>query len=171
MIDIVNGRESMHIGILSDTHGNRRTVNLALADLRDRGVTTILHCGDIDDPETVTLFRGFTTHFVFGNCDYDKAALREAMSDIGATLHDSFGSVEIEGVKLAFTHGDDKVLMRDVERTGYYDFLFYGHTHQAEEHRTGPTRVINPGALHRARPKTFIVLDLESHNVVSVAVE
>ncbi len=161
----------MHIGILSDTHGNRRTVNLALAELRDRGVTTILHCGDVDDPETVTSFRGFTTHFVFGNCDYDKAALREAMADIGATLHDSFGSVEIEGIKLAFTHGDDKLLMRDVERSGYYDFLFYGHTHQAEEHRTGPTRVINPGALHRARPKTFIVLDLESRNVESVTVE
>ena len=161
----------MHIGILSDTHGNRRTVNLALAELRDRGVTTILHCGDIDDPETVELFRGFTIHFVFGNCDYDKAALREAMAHIGATLHDSFGSVEIEGVRLAFTHGDDKHLMRDVERSGYYDFLFYGHTHQAEEHRTGPTRVINPGALHRARPKTFIVLDLESRNVEQVTVE
>ena len=161
----------MHIGVISDTHGNRRTVNLALAELRDRRVTTVLHCGDIDDPETVTLFRGFTTHFVFGNCDYDKAALREAMSDIGATLHDSFGSVEIEGVKLAFTHGDDKLLMRDVERSGYYDFLFYGHTHQAEEHLTGPTRVINPGALHRARPKTFIMLDLDSRNVESVTVE
>lgn len=161
----------MHIGILSDTHGNRRTVSLALAELRERGVTTVLHCGDIDDPETVTFFHGFTAHFVFGNCDYDKAALREAMADIGATLHESFGSVEIEGVKLAFTHGDDKLLMRDVERSGYYDFLFYGHTHQAEEHRTGPTRVINPGALHRARPKTFIVLDLESRNVESVTVE
>ena len=161
----------MHIGILSDTHGNRRTVNLALAELRDRGVTTVLHCGDIDDPETVVLFRAFTMHFVFGNCDYDKAALREAMADIGATLHESFGSIEIEGVKLAFTHGDDKLLMRDVERSGYYDFLFYGHTHQAEEHRTGPTRVINPGALHRARPKTFIVLDLDSREVEQVTVE
>jgi putative phosphoesterase len=171
MIDMVNGRATMRIGIVSDTHGNRRTVNLALADLRDRGVTTLLHCGDIDDPETVALFRGFTTHFVFGNCDHDKAELREAMAEIGATLHESFGSVEIEGVKLAFLHGDDARMLRDVERSGYYDFLFYGHTHQAEEHRTGPTRVINPGALQRARPKTFIVLDLESRQVESVAVE
>jgi predicted phosphodiesterase len=48
----------MHIGILSDTHGNRLMVNLALAELRERGITTVLHCGDIDDPETVALFRG-----------------------------------------------------------------------------------------------------------------
>lgn len=161
----------MRIGILSDTHGNRLMVHLALAELRQRSITTILHCGDIDDPETVELFRGFTMHFVFGNCDIDKAPLRAAMADIGATLHEHFGSVELEGVKLAFTHGDDKTLMRDVERSGYYDFLFYGHTHQAEEHRSGPTRIINPGALHRARPKTFIVLNLASREVESVTVE
>jgi putative phosphoesterase len=161
----------MRIGIVSDTHGNRRMVTRALAELRERGITTILHCGDIDDPETVETFRGFTMHFVFGNCDIDKGALRAAMADIGATLHDHFGSVELEGIKLAFIHGDKATLLRDVERSGYYDFLFYGHTHQAEEHRSGPTRVITPGALHRARPKTFIVLDLDSREVEPVMVE
>jgi predicted phosphodiesterase len=49
--------------------------------------------------------------------------------------------------------------------------VFYGHTHQAAEHRTGKTRVINPGALHRARPKTFVVLDLATGEVESVVVE
>ncbi len=161
----------MRIGIVSDTHGNRLMVNLALAELRQRGITTILHCGDIDDAETVGLFRGFTMHFVFGNCDIDKAELRAAMADIGATLHDHFGSIELEGVKIAFTHGDDKAVMRDVERSGYYDFMFYGHTHQAEERQSGPTRIINPGALHRARPKTFVVLDLGSREVESVTVQ
>lgn len=161
----------MRIGIVSDTHGNHRMVSRALAELRERGITIVLHCGDIDDPETVEMFRGYTAHFVFGNCDIDKGVLREAMNDIGATLHDHFGSIELDGVKLAFTHGDDKNVMRDVERSGYYDFLFYGHTHQAAEHPSGPTRVINPGALHRARPKTFIVLDLGSREVESVTVE
>lgn len=160
----------MRIGIVSDTHGNRLMVNLALAELRQRGITTVLHCGDIDDAETVALFRGFTMHFVFGNCDLDKEELRAAMADIGATLHDHFGSLELEGVKLAFLHGDDSRMLRDVERSGHYDFLFHGHTHQAEEHRSGPTRVINPGALHRARPKTFVVLDLNSREVEPVTV-
>lgn len=161
----------MRIGILSDTHGNRSMVARALTELQARGITTLLHCGDIDDPETVQMFDGFTAHFVFGNCDIDRAELRQAMNAVGATLHESFGSVEMDGVKLAFTHGDNAHLLRDVERSGYYDFLFYGHTHQAEEHRTGPTRIINPGALHRARPKTFVVLDLESREIESVTVE
>lgn len=161
----------MHIGIVSDTHGNRLMVRRALTELRERGISTLLHCGDIDDPQTVAMFHGFTAHFVFGNCDIDRAALRDAMNAIGATLHDSFGSVEWEGVKLAFTHGDNPPLMRDVERSGYYDFLFYGHTHQAEEHRSGSTRIVNPGALHRARPKSFVVLDLGSREIESVTVE
>jgi putative phosphoesterase len=160
----------MKIGIVSDTHARHATAEEALAELRRRGVTTVLHCGDIDDPETVELFRGLDAHFVFGNCDWERAALREAMTSIGATLHEPFGNLELDGVRLAFVHGDDHDLLRDLERSGAFDFLFYGHTHLAEEHHAGPTRVINPGALHRARPKTFAVLDLATRAVESVIV-
>jgi len=161
----------MKIGVVSDTHSRHATVSRALAELRDRGVTTVLHCGDIEDPETILLFRGLTAHFVFGNCDWDRDGVRTAAAEIGATLHESFGHVEIAGRKIAFLHGDDKRLMRDVEHSGAYDFLFYGHTHQPEEHLTGPTRVINPGALHRANPKRFIVLDLPGGAIEPVEVE
>jgi putative phosphoesterase len=159
----------MKIGILSDSHGRLGTVTEALAELRDRGIDTLLHCGDIDDPPTVQLFRGFSAHFVFGNCDTDRDELRQAMAEVGATLHEPFGHVELEGANIAFVHGDDAALLRDLERSDAFDFLFYGHTHAAEEHRTGRTRVINPGALHRARVKTFVVLDLKTHAVESVA--
>jgi putative phosphoesterase len=162
---------AMRIGILSDTHSRYLTVETALAQLQNRGINYLLHCGDIEDAETVWLFQGFTTHFVFGNCDSERASLRQAIHGIGETLHEPFGSLELEGVKIAFMHGDDKRLMSQVEDSGRYDFLFYGHTHQAREHRTGPTRVINPGALHRARPKTFVVLDLPTGAIESVQVD
>ena len=158
----------MKVAILSDTHGRQVTVGLALGQIRDRGITTVLHCGDIDDPETVALFRGLDAHFVFGNCDHDKEELRRAIEGAGATLHGHWGNLELGGLEIAFLHGDDPCLFREVEQSGHFDYLFYGHTHQAGEHRTGPTRVINPGALHRARPKTFVVLDLESGQVESV---
>jgi uncharacterized protein len=161
----------MKIAVVSDTHSRHTTVSQVLAELQVRGVTTVIHCGDIEDPETVLFFRGLTIHFVFGNCDGDKTGLRTAMAEAGAILHENFGHVEIAGRKLAFLHGDDKRLFHDVEYSGAYDFLFYGHTHQAEEHLTGSTRVINPGALHRARPKQFIVLDLPDGLVEPVEVE
>jgi putative phosphoesterase len=159
----------MH-SILSDTHSRHAPVQLALQLLRDAGVSVVLHCGDIEDPETVELFRGFTAHFVLGNCDWDRVALRRAMGDIGATLHEPFGNLELDGVTLAFVHGDDKRLFHDLEVSDAFDFLFYGHTHVAEEHRSGKTRVINPGALHRARPKTLVVLDLVTGTLEPVVV-
>ena len=160
----------MRIGILSDTHSRHATVRTALQLLRDRGIGFVLHCGDIEDAETVELFRGFTAHFVFGNCDWERDSLRNAVVGIGATLHEPFGNLEQDGVKIAFLHGDDKRLLSDVEHSDYFDFLFYGHTHQPAEHRTGTTRVINPGALHRARPKTLVVLDLATGAIESVRV-
>src|SRR5437868_2638573 len=145
----------MRIAILSDTHGRTETEAKALAVLRERGIDTVIHCGDIDDADTVRLFADFTAHFVYGNCDaWDRDGLRRAIRTIGATLHEPFGDLELEGKKIAFLHGDDQRLLHDVEHSEHFDYLFYGHTHQAAERRTGPTRVINPGALHRARPKT-----------------
>jgi putative phosphoesterase len=161
----------MLIGIVSDTHSRLATVARAVSLLRERGVTTVLHCGDIEAPSVVELFRGLDTHFVFGNCDGDRDGLRKAIADAGLRLHEPFGDLELSGAKLAFLHGDDWHLKQDVEQSGHFDYLFYGHTHHAEEHRTGETRVFNPGALHRARPKTFLLLDLAAGTTESVVVE
>src|ERR671935_1129587 len=119
----------MRIGIVSDTHSHYRTVAVALRLLREQRVECVLHCGDIADGETVRLFQGLPTHFVYGNCDWDRDELRAAIQETGAMLHEPFGSLELGGRKIAWTHGDDKRLFRNLENSGLYDFLFYGHTH------------------------------------------
>jgi putative phosphoesterase len=139
-----------------------------VAEIARRGVRTVLHCGDIEDPETVRLFAGLDAHFVFGNCDYYLDNLRRAMAEIGATLHEDCGHLEVDGRKLAFLHGHDKSLLQELEDSGQFDYLFHGHTHVAADRRNGPTRVINPGALHRAKPKTLVVLDLATGAAESV---
>src|SRR6516164_5374268 len=159
----------MRIAILSDTHSRHATVETVLKRIDEIGVELILHCGDIEDADTVWLFPG-NTHFVFGNCDSERTSLRQAIHGIGATLHEPFGKLELDGTRIAFIHSDDKKLFEKLETSGQFDYLFYGHTHVAREHRTGKTRVINPGALHRARPKTFIILDLATGAVESVPV-
>ncbi len=158
----------MRIAILSDTHSRHATVEIALRMIDERGVELILHCGDIEDADTVWLFPG-NTHFVFGNCDSERISLRQAIHGIGGTLHEPFGEMELDGNRIAFIHSDDKKLFEKLETSGQFDFLFYGHSHMAKEHKTGPTRVINPGALHRARPKTFAILDLERGEVDSIS--
>ena len=160
----------MQIGIISDTHSRHQIVEEALDLLRGRRIGFVLHCGDIDDSDTVQLFRDFQTHFVLGNCDWDKPALTRAIKESGGHFHEQFGSLELEGRKIAWIHGDDSRLFRDIENSGHYDFLFYGHSHHAEQHRAGPTLVVNPGALHRVKQKTFVILDLTSGKIESVRV-
>jgi uncharacterized protein len=162
----------MKLGIVSDTHGKVDTVEVALRLLRERGAGLLIHCGDIDDADTVRAFAGWTVHFVWGNCDsvHDRPAMETAMHAIGATLHPSFGHLELEGRSIAWTHGDNQALFRDLERSDGYDYLFYGHTHVAERHRTGKTLVANVGALYRAKPRSCGVLDLTSGELEAVIV-
>ena len=151
----------MRIAILSDTHSRYATIEAALQLIEGHKVELLIHCGDIDDAEAVWLFPP-NTHFVFGNCDTDRASIRQAVHGIGATLYEPFGRLEVPGANIAWLHGDDHALMREVESSGRFDYLFYGHSHVAAERRVQNTRVINPGALHRVRQKTFLILDVDS---------
>jgi putative phosphoesterase len=180
----------MRVGVVSDTHDRTARVQAALAMLRQRGVALVLHCGDIESVETVRLFADFPTHFVLGNWDgdwisgvncgraprapdgrkRDASRLRLAIEEIGGTLHEPWGELELEGHQIAWVHGNDRTLLRELERSGCYDYLFYGHTHVAERHLTGRTLVVNPGAMFKAQAVRFAILDLASGEVESVDV-
>jgi len=160
----------MRIAVISDTHSRTVSVQAALAIIAERRVEAIIHCGDIADAATARLFPAHT-HFVYGNTDYDRAGIAKAVADVGATWHGAWGQLEVAGLSLAFTHGDDHHLLEELEHADTFDFLFHGHTHIAREHRTGKTRVINPGALQRVVTRTFIILELPGGVVESVTVE
>ena len=150
----------MKIGVISDTHGHVGHAETALELLRKEHVAAVLHCGDIGSTDIIPLLADWPAHFVFGNVDHDHAELRNAIIDAGQTCHNRFGTLELEGRKLAFLHSDDGLLFRQTIRSGEYDLVCYGHTHEAEQHLVGPTLVLNPGALYRANPHSFAVVDL-----------
>jgi len=160
----------MLIAVISDTHDRTSSVQTAVEIMAERGVELIVHCGDICAGDTVRLFPAHT-HFVFGNCDYDRVEIERAIADIGATLHGAWGHLDLAGHSLAFTHGDDRHLLHELEHADTFDFLFHGHTHIAKEHRTGKTRVVNPGALQHVAQRTFILLELPSGEVETITVD
>lgn len=160
----------MRIGIVSDTHDRSETVSEALRLLAEQRVELILHCGDIESPQTVSLFKDIPTHFVFGNWDRDRARLTAAIKAIKGTSYESFGAMELAGKRIAWLHSHERNKLRDLEYSNYFDFIFYGHTHMREQHRTGKTLVANPGALFRANPKTCVVLDVISGELKPIIV-
>ena len=160
----------MLIAVLSDSHSNYANIELAVDRLRGTGVEHVFHCGDIDDPRAVAMFEDFPTSFVFGNVDSDWNALNDAIERSGNRCFGRLCQVELAGRKIAMLHGDDSRALREAQQSGRHDFVFYGHTHVAEQRRVGPTLVVNPGALHRARTKTLALIDLTTMNCEFVAV-
>src|SRR5213075_697687 len=67
-------------------------------------------------------------------------------------------------------HSHERHQLRQLENADYFDYVFYGHTHVREQHRTGKTLVANPGALFRANPKTCIVLDVVTGEIKPIIV-
>ncbi|QEH36086.1 phosphodiesterase [Aquisphaera giovannonii] len=151
----------MLIGLFSDTHDQVERARAAVRQFRDAGARAIIHCGDLTTPAVVEACEGIPGYFVFGNCDYDRAALAAAIGRIGGTCLGDGGLVTLADRRIAVTHGhlDAEVRRLTAERP---DYLFYGHTHRREDAMRGPTRWINPGALHRANPWTMATLDLAS---------
>jgi putative phosphoesterase len=155
----------MRIGVISDSHGHAANTRAAVKLLGTLDVEQVLHCGDIDTDEIPALVAPWPAHFVFGNCDRRHDELRRAIVAAGHTCHERFGALELAGRKIALIHSDQTRLFRDVQTSGAYDLVCYGHTHEAEYHRVEKTLVLNPGALYRATPHTLAVVDLASMQV------
>ncbi len=151
----------MHIGILSDTHDQVARTRAAVRVLVDAGAEALIHCGDITIPAVVYELAPLPSYFVFGNCDFDLAELRQGIAAIGGTCLERGGLIELGGRRLAVTHGDSAKELDRLE-ADRPDYLFSGHTHKALDVRRGPTRFINPGALHRAATWTVALLDCSS---------
>lgn len=151
----------MKIGILSDTHDQVARTVRAVNALAGAGAEALFHCGDLTGPDVVhaCASAALPCHYVFGNNDHDERGLRAAIEATGGVCLERGGAVVLAGRRVAVTHGDDPRVFRRL-LAAQPDYLLFGHTHIALNERDGPTRQINPGALHRARPWTVALLDL-----------
>ena len=66
----------------------------------------------------------------------------------------------MSGKSIQVFHGHEPEFRRAL-RNPRADYILHGHTHVPRDERIGGARVINPGALHRARTYTVATLDLD----------
>ncbi len=139
------------LGILSDSHGQRTRVRTAIALLQSRGVTRFVHLGDFGDGVLDEL-AGLDVCVVFGNCDDPRSLDRDAR-ELGLSVMHPSGVIECDGKRIGITHGH---LVEELERLFLQrvDYLLHGHSHQRSDAIVDGVRMINPGALHRAKPFT-----------------
>ena len=154
----------MKIGIIADTHDDLHNLEQALATLRDEGVTTLLHCGDVCEPGTLAALTDFDVWLAQGNMDRHTVLAQVVEETFGrgrlAWLH----RVSLDGYRLALIHGDNDEALDNLIASGEYAWVFYGHTHRRRDCQVGRTRVVNPGALGgtRCERRSFCILDLET---------
>ena len=138
----------MLIGVFSDVHDNLANLGRALEIFKVRGVAALIYCGDFCSliPSRV-MGGGFDgdIHCVFGNGDGDRfAILNVAKTQYpNLKLHGEYAELEFEGVKVAVTHYP--FYARALARTGDYQAVFSGHTHELHQEQIGDCLWVNPG--------------------------
>ena len=159
----------MKLGIISDTHDHLIRARAAAAAFKERGIVSIIHCGDYEAPFVLFPFRDekFTDCFgVYGNNDGEKLMLRTVFKSIGR-IEKAPAFTEIAGRRFAVLH---EPMPDDVMAAMPVDVVAFGHTHEVvirPGKQTGGPLVLNPGECcgYLSNRATIAVLDTDTLDV------
>lgn len=154
----------MIIGAMADTHDRLEVVSKAISFFNSKGVTDVLHAGDLVSPFVVSLFSGLKAelHFVWGNNEGDHDFIEVRFADIGVKPLGDFAVLQLGGKKIALLHGIHDEIVDSLTESGCYDLVVRGHTHKADIIE-GQTLVVNPGEVcgYLTGRQTVALIDLE----------
>ncbi|MEM8875431.1 MAG: metallophosphoesterase family protein [Planctomycetota bacterium] len=154
---------------MSDTHGRPEIAATAVQRLIDAGAKAIAHCGDVGtghEGRSVldALVGPVPVWFVWGNTDYDGKELEAYAQALGLHCLSHWGRLPEDVIgddgPVALHHGHDFRLYDRIIAEQGGGYLLSGHTHVPHDGMENGVRLLNPGALHRARPKTAAMLNL-----------
>ena len=140
----------MLAGLVSDTHDNVKSAKKAASIFSKKKVDVVFHMGDIVAPFTLKIFENFPFYAVFGNNDGEKLMLKAVAESAGSIISEGPLEVELHGKRFLLVHGWGSVertkrMVYSMARSGDFDFVLYGHTHQRDVKKIGNAAVINPG--------------------------
>ena len=129
---------------MSDSHDRMTMIRSAVVLFKQNAVEMIIHAGDFISPITFNYMKDIDVPFigVFGNNDGEKSFLKKRFENIGE-LHERCFKGEIAGKKFVVLHEND--LVDSIAKSGDYDVVIYGHTHEIDIRKIGNTLVLNPG--------------------------
>jgi putative phosphoesterase len=157
------------IGLISDSHDNLKAIRKAVELFNKKEVKAVLHAGDIVSPFTARAFKDLNSklYFVFGNNDGDKLMLTKWFEEIGATVCGDFGDLTIDSLHIALLHGTNEAIVKAIAKSGDFDVVVRGHSHDPGVKIIEGTPVINPGECSGVLTgkATVAVLEISNLNV------
>lgn len=165
----------MIIGVLSDIHDNLNNLGKALDLAKSNKVEALIFCGDFCAPFAAKMLAesGLPVYAVFGNNDGDRFSISQIVKNFsnfhlfGEYIGDEQNILKLGGIKIGVTHYP--FYAKTMAKTGWYDAVFYGHSHKSDKQKFGNCLMLNPGEIAGVFGEpSFAVLDTElrSSNVV-----
>ena len=131
------------VGIIADSHDNRRAITKAVEVFNQRGVGMVFHAGDLISPFTADDFSRLKAKMmiVFGNNDGERIGLHHTFSKL-STIGKGPKKYEYHGKRFILMH--EPACVDEMSTSHQADVIIYGHTHEIDIRR-GETLIINPG--------------------------
>lgn len=128
--------------VLTDSHDNMDLIKKVPKLVKEYNINTIFHCGDFVSPFTLPYIIQDEIDFygVFGNNDGEKLLLYEKSKK---KIKNGPFTIEKENKKIFLMH--EPYSLMAAENSGIYDYIFFGHTHEIVQRKTGNTVILNPG--------------------------
>lgn len=166
--------DTFRVGLISDTHGNVPRTLRALEQILASDIRALLHAGDIGSDEVLDEIVArceaydVEVHAVRGNIEEWTADMWRLPGDRPVPF---LATPIIGGKHFALLHGHRADDLERAIRSGDFDYVVTGHTHEWRDERIGCTRVINPGAVHRASPPSVAVLDIHTDTLIRLPLD
>ena len=144
----------MKICIVSDSHDNRKLLDIAVEDAKAHGAEAVLHCGDVVAPTTLRVLQkhGLPVHVIHGNNTGDlfNMSLLSNEPDSVINFYGQDAGLTLAGRKIFIVHYPHYA--RAMATTGDWDMVCCGHDHRAGIDAitsvTGTNTIfINPGTV------------------------
>lgn len=158
----------MEIAIVSDIHDNLKNLNAVLDRCESRNIEHMICCGDLCSPFVISALgeSNLNVYIVFGNNDGDRfnmTRLAEQYPNIkifGEYIGDEDNPLVLDGVKFGVSHFP--FYAKTMIKTGWYDAVFFGHSHQYHKQKFGKSLYLNPGEVAGIfNEPTFAIYDTE----------
>lgn len=138
----------MKILVLSDIHDHVDNLRKVMGEV-DQKVEAVVFCGDMCAPFTAGILGeiGLPIYACLGNNDEDHLAMSKKGGSAfnWVNLSREYSEIEFEERKIAFNHYPK--LGELLAKSGEYDAVFYGHTHEIRNEMFENTLLVNSGAV------------------------
>jgi putative phosphoesterase len=159
----------MRIAVVSDSHDNLEKIEKFVEVVNSEDMELVIHCGDFVSPFSVKLFLSkLKCDFigVFGNNDGEVGGLLRVSGELIAKQPIYR---EIAGERFAIMH--EPLFVDSLAKSGDFNYVLYGHTHEIDTRVLNGCQIVNPGELcgYLTGRSTFAILDT-CRNLIEIRV-